>query len=305
DNSQETFDIVTDDAGRFKRNLLFNDTLNFYVKAVSYNNKKGTVMMDTLKQAVPSLPLDPFPLSIYSTGKNRNADAAIPKDVTVLKEVPVEGKKIDKPQAAVIHGVGDYTISGDWINDRNFVDVFFAIVANVPGAQYDPAGPTFQFVTSTYSSFQGGAGGGGPLILVDGVTMTESQVRTVPVRSIDRIDVLKYGGTATYGVRGANGVIAIFTKTGVSTAPPPDPSETKKMALIKWPGYSPTTKYFASYYKETIYWSPIVITDGQEPTTISFPAADVPATYRIVVEGVTLSGAPLRAEKLVEVVKGH
>lgn len=305
DNTTETFQIATDDAGTFRRNLLYNDTLSFYFKATSYNNKKGVVAMDTLKLAVPSLPIDPFPLSIYSLHKNRQAEPPDQADVTILKEVPITGKKIEKTKPATIHGIGDYVISGDWINERNFIDVFFAIVANVPGSQYDPSGPAFKFVSSQSASYNGGAGGGGPLILVDGVTMNESQVRAIPVRAIDRIDVLKYGSTATYGTRGGNGVIAIYTRTGVSTAPPPNPLDKKKMALLRWPGYSSTKKFTLSGYHETIYWSPIVITDGKEPTTISFTADDQPTQYRIVVEGVTVTGVPLRAEKIVDIVKGH
>jgi hypothetical protein len=305
DNSQETFDIVTDDAGKFRRNLLFNDTLTFYFKAVSAGNKKGIVVMDTLRLGVSSLPFDPFLLHIYSTGKNRNTGAMADAGATMLKEVSVTGKKIEKQRSATIHGTGDYVITGDWINDRNFIDVFFAIVANVPGSQYDPSGPTFRFISSQYSSFNNGAGAGAPLFLVDGVTMNESQIRTIPVRSIDRIDVLKYGATATYGTRGGNGVVLIYTKTGVSTAPQRNPLDKKKVEILRWPGYTSTLRFTASRYSGTIYWSPIVITDGQEPTVISFLAADDATRYRIVVEGVTVSGAPLHAEKIVEIVKGH
>jgi TonB-dependent SusC/RagA subfamily outer membrane receptor len=142
-------------------------------------------------------------------------------------------------------------------------------------------------------------------MLVDGVTMNEQQIRAIPVRSIDRIEVLKYGATAVYGSRGGNGVIAIYTKTGTSTAPPPNPLDKKKLEILRWAGYTSTSKFIASDYSPTIYWSPIIITDGNEPTKISFSAAGEPTKYRIVVEGVTVTGIPLRAEKVVEIVKGH
>ncbi|MEJ0032848.1 MAG: hypothetical protein WDO15_21880 [Bacteroidota bacterium] len=58
-------------------------------------------------------------------------------------------------------------------------------------------------------------------------------------------------------------------------------------------------------YRATIHWSPFVVTDGKQPATVSFYAADVATTYRIVVEGVTKAGTPVRAEKIIEVAKGH
>ena len=317
DNSAESFEISTDDDGRFRRFLLFNDTLNFYFKAISYNNKKGVVAMDTLKARAPQLTIDPFSLDVYSTGNTNKRLQSSDEHITMLKEISVTATKIEKPTSpTMVNGIGDFVISGDWINQQNYQDVFFAIVAKVPGSQYDPSGPAIKFGSSQYSTFNGGAGGGPPLILVDGVPMDAGQVRSVPVRAIDRIDVLKYGSTATYGVRGGNGVILIRTRTGVSTAPQANPLDKKKLQITKWPGYTAASKFkspdytvqsanMVPDYRATIYWSPAIITDGKEPTTVTFFAADEGTRYRIVVEGVTASGEPVRAEKIVEIVKAR
>ncbi|MEI9920855.1 MAG: carboxypeptidase-like regulatory domain-containing protein [Bacteroidota bacterium] len=316
DNSVETFDIATDDAGRFRRNLMFNDTLNFFFKAISYNNKKGIVVMDTLKPFIPQLPLEPLALDIYSVGNTNKRLKLDQGKITLLQEVAVKSTKIEKPALPlVVYGAGDYSISGDWINERNYQDIFLAILARVPGTVYDPTEGYIRFTSHQYITYGDGAGGGQPLILLDGVTMTLAQVKSVSPRAIDRIDILKYESTAAYGSRGGNGVILIYTRTGVSAAPPPDPDK-KKSQLVKWAGYTAASKFVSPDYtiqsgnvvpdyRATIYWSPSIITDGKEATTVSFFAADDVTKYRIIVEGVTIAGKPLRAEKIVEIVKGH
>ncbi len=56
-----------------------------------------------------------------------------------------------------------------------------------------------------------------PLMLVDNIQITDpAQIRDIPIRAIERIDIIKFGGSSIYGARGAGGVIAIYTKSGVA-----------------------------------------------------------------------------------------
>ncbi|SCY40384.1 TonB-dependent outer membrane receptor, SusC/RagA subfamily, signature region [Nonlabens sp. Hel1_33_55] len=58
-----------------------------------------------------------------------------------------------------------------------------------------------------------------PLIIVDGVPMTEAEFRAIDPNNVQEVAVLKdANATSIYGNRGANGVIIISTKKGVSTA---------------------------------------------------------------------------------------
>lgn len=63
--------------------------------------------------------------------------------------------------------------------------------------------------------------GSNPLIVVDGFPLTEgSDINSVDMNSIQSIEVLKdAASTAIYGSRGANGIIMITTKTGVTGKP--------------------------------------------------------------------------------------
>lgn len=310
-NSADTFEAITDENGRFQKNLLFNDTLDLFVKAVTTSNKKGIVVMDTSRLKAPSFPFEPLTLEVYTSNNVRRVVGVNMKEVTMLNEVSVEGKKINEAGKAAIYGAPDYTIDGEWITERNYQDIFQAIAQRVPGLNYSQSGPTVRFTAAEFGSVNSGTA---PLILVDGVTMNESQVLSVPIRSIDRVDVLKFGSTASFGSRGGNGVIAIYTRTGMPKSSEQQAFDKKKMQKIRLGGFSPSTEFKPTDYstqpaddyfdsRATIYWSPSIITDGNNPATVSFYAADSPTIYRIVIEGVTAEGVPVRAEKVIEVIK--
>lgn len=305
--SAETFDIATDKAGRFKKNLLFSDTLDLYLKAVTQKNKKAVVVMDTIRPTPPAIPFEELSYHKESSDLNKRVAGLNFNDATVLKGISVTAKKIETVQSSnLAYNAPDYTIDGDWIMETNYIDIFQAIMAKVPGMQYNPSVPSIRFIAASYGSFGDGGGGGGPLIMVDGVPVSESTViSTVPVKSVSRIDVLKFGSAASYGARGSNGVIAIYTRTGIPKAFEKQITDKKKLQAVRWSGYNTTSTFIAREYPATVFWSPTVTTDGKEPATVSFNAADVPTKYRIVVEGVTASGTPVRAEEIVEVVKGH
>lgn len=52
------------------------------------------------------------------------------------------------------------------------------------------------------------------LIVVDGVVRDESMLSIIPPITVKSIDIIKDGGSAIYGSRGANGVVLIETKKG-------------------------------------------------------------------------------------------
>jgi len=57
-------------------------------------------------------------------------------------------------------------------------------------------------------------GAGDPLLVVDGVPASNSrQLFTMNPRDIDQIEILKDAATSAYGLRGANGVVIVTTRT--------------------------------------------------------------------------------------------
>jgi hypothetical protein len=315
ENTKETMGIITDEAGKFVRTLSFNDTLNFYLRAMSANNKKGIVVMNQSPVRSPRLDVEPSLLDLYSSDHIQHVQPAF-NGARVLKEVTVKATKIDKPQPAVIHGNGDYTVTGDWINERNFTDLFLAIASKVPGLTYSSTDPLNSSISFRAGQFSG-MSATPPLILIDNIAVTDqTQVRDIPIRSIERVDIFKFGGSSIYGARAAGGVIAIYTKKGTSGEEEKQGFDKTKLQEVKMFGYSVPAKFTAPDYgdpatddyldyRATLYWSPFVTTDGKQPATVSFYAADVATKYRIIVEGITKGGMPIRAEKVIDVVKGN
>ncbi|MEJ0032850.1 MAG: hypothetical protein WDO15_21890 [Bacteroidota bacterium] len=124
ENTKETMAIITDEQGKFWRSLSFNDSLKFYLSALSANNKKGIVVMNQSLVRSPKIDLEPLKLDLYSSDNVQHVRPTL-DGAKVLKEVTVKATKIEKPQPAVIHGKGDYTVTGKWITDHNYNDVFF------------------------------------------------------------------------------------------------------------------------------------------------------------------------------------
>ena len=73
-------------------------------------------------------------------------------------------------------------------------------------------GSTSEFYIRGISTFGGRTS---PLILLDGVEITASDLNNIPAESIESFSILKdASATAIYGARGANGVMIVTTKTG-------------------------------------------------------------------------------------------
>jgi outer membrane receptor protein involved in Fe transport len=146
------------------------------------------------------------------------------------------------------------------------------------------------------------------LILVDGVPFPDANsLFSIDPSMVDRIEVVT-SASPQFGSRGTNGVISIFMKTGYSAQ-----GEVQKNYIsYKIPGYSRSKAFVSPDYsaskesqnpdfRTTIFWKPNLLTDETGKTSVQFYAADLVTRYRIVVEGVTESGRPVRAVKYVTV----
>ena len=91
-----------------------------------------------------------------------------------------------------------------------------ALIGKIPGAQIssisgNPGDPV-NIVLRGINTLQNGTK---PLILIDGVQMQGTDINSLDLSMVDRIEVVQGAASATlYGAQGANGVIQIFTKKG-------------------------------------------------------------------------------------------
>ncbi len=152
-----------------------------------------------------------------------------------------------------------------------------------------------------------------PLLLVDGNQISLSAGATsntgsptigylngLNSREIDFIEILKGPEAANYGLRGGNGVILVNTaRFRKDMAKSADDNVTIYYAKgISMPAIFPSVNYDDKKqastenpdYRSTIFWDGGVLSDPSGNTSFSFFTGDIPATYQVVISGITVHG---------------
>lgn len=93
-----------------------------------------------------------------------------------------------------------------------FTRVEQMLAARFPSVRVVPQGN--EYVIQIRGAGSLGAASNEPLVIIDGAHRSTADLRAVDTRDVARIEVIKDGAAALYGVRGANGVIVISTRRG-------------------------------------------------------------------------------------------
>jgi hypothetical protein len=152
----------------------------------------------------------------------------------------------------------------------------------------------------------------GALVTLDGYEIDEASigfVLSLPMNIIDRVDVLN--ASPLYGMRGANGIMNIITKSGVRR----DPVKlTPNSVYTSIQGFNEPRIFYSPKYdnkmeqtstpdfRSSIFWSPDIKIETDGSVKLEYYNVDSPAKIKIIVEGVTKEGIPL-ANKLNYIVK--
>jgi hypothetical protein len=163
-------------------------------------------------------------------------------------------------------------------------------------------------VTGTYPDYKVYLRGNGsltqqgpPLVLIDGRQATFEDLIFMPINAIDRIDVLKQIGSANiYGLRGANGVINLITRTGGWAYVP-----VKYSKNIKISGYNASRVFYSPQHQDdsnslyepdlrsTLFWKPEIELKGPGEVILKYYNSDNSSIVRITAEGITSTGVPV------------
>ncbi|MGE6218547.1 TonB-dependent receptor [Nubsella zeaxanthinifaciens] len=200
----------------------------------------------------------------------------------LLKEVSITAKKPVPSRSKNINGAGNADKIFTEKDLKGVTRLANFLKARVAGLAGD--GP-FYLYNNRYPM----------LLIVDGM-MNDDVLKNV--ENIESIEILKNAGlTSAYGGRGAGGVMIITTKIY-------DPSKNATPPLgitaFKAKGYSTTRTFYVPKYdttenekpdlRTTIFWEPNLNTDTDGKAKISYFNADVPGTYRLVIEGIDVQG---------------
>jgi len=325
ENVNDVFGIPTDINGRFHQQLQLTDSVELLIGAKTLKGRAGKVIMEKITEPVPTVDVvEPLQLEVYKPSdpaKNHVTD--LYSTAKMLDAVTVEAKRIERVSADRKYLMSDSHLEGDYLRSTNATDLLTALRGRVPGLQVlyvrDPStGDVNRILTFTgVSSWNVQQE---PLVELDGLVLTSNdglsianKLAMTSVQEVESVDVMRFGSAAAYGARSANGVIVIKTNRGNRTEDTTRKYDRSKLQPVRMLGYSIAKEFTSPDYSEhtagddradfrsTIYWNPLLISDGKEPLMVSFYAADIPTSYRIVVEGVTADGQAIRGEKIIVV----
>lgn len=331
DNKNVFTSVITDSMGRFQFDI---ENLSGQARLiVSANTNKGKatgrVILDTLVYIPPEVKFKPV-------GKQKAPDENVPgnyyllykadslrKDIThkysladtiLIGEVTITGRKKQTPQEVfvdqnrTIYGQPDSEIIiGPNEGARTVRDLLMGKVAGLTFVKQINRGQSGIRIRGVGSSLV--LNNYEPLFLLDGLEASYDQICGIPMDFIDRVDVIKSEKTAAFGMRGANGVISVITKTWKDV--PFKPSLNSVSTTIS--GFNVPRIFYSPKYetkspntlpdlRSTLYWNPSLNINPNKDYILKYFNAENSSEYIIVVEGITSKGIPL-SNKIKYVVK--
>ncbi len=321
----------TDSLGNFSfQGLLFNDTATVHVQAKNETGKMNTeaVIEPVFKSADAA----------ESQIKLLNEKVSEPSKLAALKyQIYTENKKFQPKTKSgtskkstqnntVEDGHFRLYESADFVLDvkpfeQSYDNVLDYLAGKVPGVDISGNNVRIRGASSFGANSM-------PMFLIDGIPLVGSQtfnlpvevmqtkdiegnetsnmneqliqtVKAIPMSDVDKIEILKSPqNLAVFGIKGANGVIAIYTRRG---EPNKGSSIGKGIIENKVTGYSKYREFYSPKYtpenvtdkkpdlKTLLYWNPEVTTKNGT-AELRFFTSDQPGKYNVIVEGIANDG---------------
>lgn len=235
------------------------------------------------------------------------------KNTILLNEVTVKSRIQNKNdpfrESAKLYNEPDSRVILDSIpGAQSAINIFDLLRGRVPGLRVVGNVGDQQVIMRGPSSFGGSSV---PLYLLNGIPVDSSVAFDILPIDIAYIDVLKGTRAAIYGAKGANGVIAIYTRTKDQVKKLDDIDyENRGVLNYTYNGYNKVREFYSPRYdvdepefikpdfRTTLYWNPKIEINEQGQTKLVFFTNDHNnSTFKIEIEGLTNNGMPIRLEK--------
>lgn len=147
-------------------------------------------------------------------GQKDRVNVQLSSSAAELEEVVITGTAVGRSPRLMSYSIG--RVPGSALNLAPQSNLGNSLQGRVPGIQVSrPGGQPGQDVYYQIRSANSLANGQQPLVILDGIFLSNGSLADIPVEEIDRIEVLKgSAGAALYGSQAANGVIQVFTRRG-------------------------------------------------------------------------------------------
>ncbi len=264
----DQFTTFTDNNGQYQfSGLNYPDTIVALVQARALNGSKNVLVYIDKYDTIP--PSNFQPISSYKY------------KLDFFKLKPPKIKQWQNPGNALYSQVDQVIYMKD-IQAPNNATVFDILQGRVPGFIKQGNKVYFRGISSITQNYE-------PLFLIDNTPVDKSTVESLNLDDIDRIEIIQNKAySAIYGSRGANGIIAIYTKQG------------HKIISGHWqttlPGYY-TPKHFVPlpdsllYSRNfvTFYWNPnLTLKNGHASTHFHLPSKI--KSFKIIIQSVSFNG---------------
>ena len=286
---------ITDDKGIFHfSDLIFNDSTRFVLSAVNAKGKNSTKIAYFNDKLVPvnqfqnKQVVSDTVMTAYLENKKMQRDEAVKYgDIKgkMLKEVKIKGEKEpeQRSQSRVADFAADQIIHGKDIPYGGALSM--RLIGLLHGVTFVPYGGNGVAIIDNITK--------GPMAtFIDG---EEGRLDDISPDGVATIAVIKPPASYVYGDAGANGVLAITTKTRTQAAEdiasvgvlPITPKGFYKAREFYSPKYDNTTMVTKQRdLRSTIYWKPELVTDKSGDASFEYYNADGTGTYRVVIEGI-------------------
>lgn len=283
DQFNDVYTTRTDMKGRYSfKNLIYYDTVSVRIEARKQSGGKGLVINVDGKEQ------EQLKNMTYTTYQYLNKPGSLGRQI--VEKQPEEDDndpfKEENTRIDRIHSEPKDVVIVDE-SMLSYQNVGQLLQGRIAGVHVSGNKVTIRGVSTFYGSTD-------PLFLVDNIPVSPDYALLMNVTEVNRIEVLKGPDAAVYGIRGANGVIAIYTKRGKFMI--------RGQIDFRMLGFSTPSEFYSPKYsagnydpfeddRQTLLWIPSLKTDSGKIQEINFFTSDIPGKYIITIEGISSDGA--------------
>jgi len=178
-------------------------------------NPDGSFALNTPKEEVTlEVSFIGYFTKLVKATKGKTLDLGLELDPKALSEVVVTGVGVATSKKKL--GISVESITADKLPAPPNSSISQALVGKIAGAQISSTdgtpGAKVNILLRGVNSLRGGTS---PMILMDGIEVRATDLGSLDLSNVERIEVVEGAASSTiYGAQGANGVIQIFTKKG-------------------------------------------------------------------------------------------
>lgn len=286
--------------------LIFFDSVKVAVQVKNKRGKvDGNVSWNRQDQPFQDFPTEKFRLNTLKTGQPvfiTSGQSKMLKEVIVTEKRPVKTEKMP-------YGEPDHVISSEQlISTQTGMNLLNSLNGKVPGMQivttFDENGAKKKIImrggtTTIRGSLE-------PLVYINGVPAASTDgtaasiLEQINPMDVDRVEIITRTNSLM-GSLGANGLIAVFTKIGIT----PVGAMGGGFTTVKWKGlqsgFEKPFMFRQGPSAATVYWNPMVILQPESDGVIIPLDALEPGYYQVVTEGVTIFNEPVRRMQVIEI----